>query len=232
MNRVTLQSAFVLHTRPYSNTSLIVELFTQDHGRISVLARSARGLKSRYKGKLQLFSPLILGWSGRSELKNLGNLEIDGVPYQLDGKALLCGFYLNELVLRLLHREDPYPKLFETYHLTLRRLSFDEALEPTLRVFEKQLLERLGYGLSLTRELQSGTQIESEAHYQYIPERGFMRCELGTDSTHVFSGSSLLALHREQLSDSQSLQDAKRLMRLLLSQHLGSKPLKSRELLV
>lgn len=221
-HRVVLEPAFILHRRPYSNTSLILELLTLNHGRVAALARSARGLKSRYKGKLQLFSPLLVSWGGRSDLKFLADVELKGMPYLLEGESLLCGFYLNELLMRLLHHDDPYHHLFHHYQNALNQL-IDGHLETVLRCFEKQLLNELGYGLPLQL-------LEADQFYQYFPDRGFSPCEKSTEQ-NIFSGKSLLALREEKFLDDESLKEIKRLMRLALSRLLGKKPLKTRELL-
>lgn len=225
-DRITLAPVFILHTRPYSNTSLIVELLSA-HGRIAVIARSARGLKSRYRGMLQLFSPLLASWLGGRELKTLGNVERNGPVYQLEGQALICGFYLNELLMRLLQRDDPCASIFNLYQNTLQ--SFDEKkdLHSTLRVFEKKLLQALGYALPLGRDARTGLPIDPELHYQYLPERGFLQ---STASAMTYPGRSLLALLQEQWDTDESLQNAKRLLRIALERHLGNKPIKSREL--
>lgn len=227
-NRVVLESAFVLHRRPYSNTSWILDLFTASHGRVTVLARSARGLKSRYKGKLELFSPMLVSWFGRRELKTLGDIELNAMPCMLGGEALLCGFYLNELLLRLLHRDDPYPNLFIKYQQTLFDLIQPLCLQTVLRKFEKNLLSELGYGLSLHHDMETGLPIEPEKSYSYLPERGFS-CQI-TAKSGLFSGKSLLAFRDENFSDESVLREAKRLIQLALGHLIGDKPLKSREL--
>lgn len=229
--RVNIEPAYVLHRRAYSNTSWLVDFFTLDHGRVTAVARSARGLKSRYRGKLELFYPMLVSWSGRNELKSLGNVEFSAMPMQLEGNMLLCGFYLNELLTRLLHKEDPHPKLFRYYSATLQRLQDQAQLEVTLRCFEKHLLHELGYGLTLDRELQSKNLIESNRFYQYIVDRGFIHAEDNAYEAAIFSGESLLALHHESFPSKKTLGDAKRLMRLAMSYHLGGRPLKSRDLL-
>ncbi len=232
--RVLLEPAFVLHRRPYRNTSLIIELLTMRYGRKAAVARSARGLQSRYKGKLESFLPLLVSWSGRRELMSLGQIELSARPFELNGRALLCGFYLNELLVRLLQRDDPYPNVFNSYQNTLQKLESDTNVDVALRCFEKNLLHELGYALPLERDAHSGEGINEALMYQYLPERGFLCCDHGDNvaaNAAVFSGRSLLALQREQFDDEQSLQDAKRLMRLAMSHHLGNKPLKSRELM-
>jgi len=230
-HRITLEPVFVLHTRPYSNTSLIVELLTA-HGRIAAVARSARGLKSRYRGMLQLFSPLLASWSGGRELKTLGNVERNGPVYQLEGQALICGFYLNELLMRLLQRDDPCASIYNLYQNTLQSFEKEKDLRSTLRYFEKKLLSELGYALPLDRDAQTGHPIDPESHYQYLPDRGFLQCNEPIETLMTYSGRSLLALFQEQLNNDKTHQDAKRLLRTALARHLGNKPIKSRELLV
>ena|SRR3990167_7087037 len=224
-NRIQLQPAFVLHTRPYSNTSLLIELYTEHYGRVAVMARSARGQKSRYRGKLQLFYPLLVDWSGRGELKTLGNVEFYAMPYNLSGQALMCGFYMNELLMRLLQRDDPYPILFQYYNQALHELNASISILQILRCFEKRLLERLGYGLPLRN-------IRTELYYQYIPDHGFVPYQGVGKEVEIFSGTCLTALQREEFTNDAMLLEMKRLMRLVISHHLGSKPLKSRELLL
>lgn len=228
--RLTLQPVFVLHSRPYSNTSLIVELLTQAHGRLPLLARSARGMKSRYKGKLQPFSPLLASWSGRGELMSLGNLELNGSPFRLEGQALLCGFYLNELLMRLLHRDDPHPDIFESYAKALSNLENPEMIPQSLRQFEKQLLDQLGYGLSFNADAESRKSIEPAAFYQFYPDRGFVQYHGNLENPLIFQGKNLLAIANDEWGDEVVLKQAKKIMRLAISRHLGDRPLKSREL--
>lgn len=202
------------------------------HGRIGVVARSARGPRSRYQGKLQLFSPMLVSYSGRSDLKNLGNVELNGLAYQLDGTALLCGFYLNELLMRLVKHEDPYPMVYEYYQNTLNILERGDSFEVQLRYFEKQLLNELGYGIPLTHDVTSGCELSGAGYYRYLPERGFVSCQPNIDDPMIFSGGVLQALHQETLQDADDCRQAKRLLRFVLSRHLGSKPLSSRDILV
>lgn len=228
--RVQLEPAYVLHRRPYRNTSLILDLFSLHHGRVSVLARSARGLKSRYKGTLELFSPMLVSWSGRGELKLLGNVELSGAAHELEGDSLLCGFYLNELLVRFLHREDPYLHLFSLYRNTLDCLKSAADMSVSLRYFEKHLLRELGYGLPFQREASTGLSIDPKQFYQYDPERGFLQVGSGIEPHALFSGRSLLAFRDEVLSDEVDIRDIKRLMRQVLAKHLAGKPIKSRAL--
>ncbi len=229
--RIKLEPAFVLHRRPFSNSSLLLELFSQHHGRLSAIARGARGAKSRYRGKLEPFCLLLVDWSGRSDLKTLGAVECAGNPVLLEADALVCGLYINELLVRLLHSHDAHSYLFQYYQQTITNLNKPDLLEKTLRCFEKQLLKELGYGLSLNKELHSNQSINAQHYYRYTAEQGFIACPKSTEAT-VFSGESLLALEQESFSTRQTLADAKRLMRIALKQRLGEKPLKSRELML
>lgn len=231
INRISLEPAFILHRRPFSNSSLIVDLFSQNHGRLSALAKGSRRSNSRYRGKLELFTALQVSWTGRNELKTLGDVECTGAPIILEENALLCGFYINELLVKLLHPHDPHADLLMIYQQTLEQLSNNQNLEITLRCFEKGLLQHIGYGLSLTKELHSGKPIETENYYQYIAEQGFVLCQANQHESSIFLGKSLLALHHENFDTPQMLLDAKRLMRQVFNHHLGHKPLKSRELL-
>ncbi|MFV9989078.1 MAG: DNA repair protein RecO [Coxiella endosymbiont of Dermacentor nuttalli] len=227
-HRVFLEPAFIIHRRPYSNTSLILEFLTLNYGRVSALARSARGLKSRYKGRLELFFPFLISWSGRTDLKFLGKVELNGIPYLLEGKSLLCGFYLNELILRLLHPGDPDNYLFQHYKNTLDQLSKGD-IDASLRSFEKRLLEQLGYGLPLEHDIKRNTPFEEDQFYQYIPEQGFILCKKSRE-LNVFSGKSLLALREEVFFNVDLLKEMKRLMRLALGRLLGKNLLKTWEL--
>lgn len=229
--RVTLEPVFVLHSRPYRNSSLIVELFSMRHGRIAALARSARGPRSRYQGRLQLFSPLLVSWSGRSDLKSLNQMEPQGQSYLLEGNALLCAFYLNELLLKLLRHEDPYLELFQRYQTILSLLESERHFEPSLRYFEKQLLQEIGYGLPLRRDVVTGQDVVEDCFYRYVIERGFVATE-PSDDVFIFPGSMLKKLAEETLTTEEELRFAKRLMRMALSRHLGNKPLHSRKLMI
>jgi DNA repair protein RecO (recombination protein O) len=226
-----LQPALILHTQPYRDTSLLVYWLTSRHGKIHSVARNARGLRSRFKGLLQPFIPFLITWSGKTELVNLQHAEIASMPYILQGTALLSGIYLNELLMRLLLTADSHPRLYEAYYHTLAALQKNENLRSALRLFEKQLLIELGYGLSLDKEAVNGEVIQAQNWYRCDPQRGLMRCEAAQDDK-VFQGKNLLALHNGVLQDHDDLQAAKRLMRLLLAPLLGDRPLRSRELFV
>ncbi len=230
MVRIESEPGFVLHSYPYRDTSLIVDVLTQRYGRVSLMARSARGYKSRFQGKLQLFSPLLLSYAGRSELKNLRAVEFAARPFDLQAKNLMCGFYLNELLIRLCAKDDPHPRLFDLYTDAMTRLQSNQNVESSLRVFEKKLLAELGYALPLHMEAATQQVIQPQFSYHYFPQRGFIEAQLNASSGSIFKGESLLALAAENLQTDLHRTEAKRLMRQVLAQHLGGKPLKSREL--
>ncbi len=234
MTRVDLTPAFVLHRRPYRNTSLIVDLLTQEHGRISVVAKSARGPKSRYKDRLQPFIPLLASWAGRNDLKALNQLEHRAMPYALKGQALLCGFYVNELVLRLFPQDndmDNAEQFFLDYQQCfISMIEFNNKIEQALRIFEKKLLQALGYALPLQYEIDGVAEIHRDRFYRYLPESGFMCCVFSGSDPMVFSGQCLLNLANEHLDDSATLTDIKRLLRMALRMQLGDRPLQSRKL--
>ena len=232
LHRIELNSAYILHTRPYSDTSLIVELFSRSHGRVTVIARSARGPKSRYRGQLQLFTPIQASWVGLRELKTLTQVELQGMPLQLNQHPLFCGFYCNELLMRLLHKEDPHPVLFDSYHDCLRQLEnhvMDEmSLGVILRLFEKKLLQELGYGLPLTIETKTGDKIKSDAYYHFIPRQGFCFADPNHHDQQSFLGSDLIGMREEKFHIASVFLAAKKIMSFAIADLLGHKPLQSR----
>jgi len=228
--RISLQPAFILHHRAYRETSLILDLLTESYGRISLIARGVRTQRSKMRSLLQPFVPLLISWQGQSELMLLNSAEGNGTTFQLRGDCLFSGFYLNELLMRVLQKHDPHPQLYTIYHHTLLELQ-GAVLEPqTLRLFEKKLLEELGYGVQLERDFSTHEMIVAEQFYQFYPEQGFKRSGQEVGDRIQFKGKSLLAFAREELSDEESLRDAKRLMRIALTPLLGSHCLQSRKL--
>lgn len=223
-----LQAGYILHQRNYRDTSLLLEVFAREHGRIGLVARGARAPRSRSRGLLQPFQPLLLSWSGRGELGTLTGAETDAAApsARLSGTALYSGFYLNELLLRLLQRHDAHPELFDVYAATLPNLQTDP--QRPLRLFEKHLLETLGYGLLLDHEA-GGEPVTADADYVYALEAGPSRSTEATVGQLRVSGRSLLSLAAEDLSDAQSLTDSKRLLRAALDLYLGGRGLKTRE---
>jgi len=232
--RVQQQHAFILHQRNFSETSLLLEVFSRRYGRVGLIAKGARRPTSRQRGVLKPFQQLLIGWSGRGELMVLTGAEADGANCELVGNSLYCAFYLNELILRLLHRHDPHEELYDRYQAAINGLGQARQQEAILRIFEKHLMRELGYGLLLEREHGDRDPIEPDVIYDYILEHGPVRVRHPELSTRVqgvrLRGSSLLALATEQLDDSTVLREAKALMRAALAPHLGDKPLQSRRL--
>jgi DNA repair protein RecO (recombination protein O) len=231
--RADHESGYVLHTYPYKETSLIVEAFTRRHGRLSLLARGARRPRSAMRGVLLSFQPLRLGWSGAAELATLMAAEWGGALQPLSGRGLMCGFYLNELLLRLLPREDPHEELFDAYAEALARLSAAESFPPVLRRFEKRLLGELGYAPLLDREAASGAPIDPGGRYRYEPDRGPVRANGGDRSEHLFvSGRTLLDLAADDYSRAETRDEARYLMRALIGQRLHGQVLHTRSVLM
>ena len=233
VSRIELTPGFVLHQRPYRETSALLEVFTPTHGRVGLVARGVHTPKSRRRGELQAFRALRLSWNERGELGTLTGVESDGPGVNLAGAALYSAFYLNELLVRLLVRHDPHPPLYERYRQALQALSDQPAgIELTLRLFEKQLLQETGYGLLLDVDCETGEPVRADRFYDYHLEAGPVVSATDAEQGFLFPGSSLLALAQERDIDAAVLRDAKRLMRAALSLYLGGKPLKSRELFV
>ncbi len=228
-DRTSLEPAFVLHARPYRNTSLLLEAFTRSGGRVGLVARGARGGRRPRSALLQPFVPLLVSWSGRGELRTLGRVEAAGGPHGLPPAALASGLYLNELLVRLLHRDDPHPALFDAYAGALGRLAEDIPQEPILRRFECVLLAETGYALNLDHESGSGRPLDPDRRYCYDPERGPLERGGECDGVTVH-GRTLLALARGELEDPEVLAEAKRLMRHVIGRQLGGRPLHSRKL--
>jgi len=228
------EPAYVLHAYAYRETSLIVEAFAQTYGRIALVARGARRPRSELHGLLQGFQPLLLSWSGRNELKTLLKAEWRGGLPRIGGAALLCGFYLNELLLKLLPREDPHPLLWAAYASALQALTGDPrpaAQSATLRRFELRLLAELGYALALTHDVDTGSPIEAGQRYHYAFDRGPQRMAAETRPSSqwpVVRGETLIALATERYPDSDVASEAKRLMRGVLDHYLEERRIFSR----
>ena len=227
--RVDRQAAFLLHAYPYSETSLIVEAFSREHGRLALMARGARRPRSLLRGVLMAFQPLELGWFGGGEVKTLAKAEWSGGLPMLRGEGLLLGYYINELILKLLPREDAHAQLFSAYAEALRALAL--AGDPTreLRRFEKILLAELGYGLTLEQDIH-GDPITASVRYHYQIEKG----PVPGDDSHGLSldGKTLLDLAADNYDDPQTMVEAKLLMRHLLAHYLNGQALQTRRVFI
>lgn len=227
--RVDGALAYLLHAYPFSETSLIVEVFARDHGRLSLLARGARRPRAALRGTLLAFQPLELGWFGGGEVKTLAKAEWLGGTPLLHGNGLLLGYYLNELLLKLLPREDAHAALFDAYAAALQALAGGASDAAELRRFEKALLKELGYALSLERDA-AGRELEPGRRYHYRVEQGAVPAEEGGEA--AFAGKTLLDLARDDYADPRTAAESKLLMRHLLSHHLNGLPLQTRRVFI
>lgn len=226
------QPAFVLHSYPFRETSLILETLTRDFGRVALVARGARRPKSSLRGVLLAFQPLLLAWSGKSELRTLHKAEWQGGYQALRGLGLVCGFYLNELLLKLLHRDDPHEQLFALYAQTVSALVQNTEPAAILRRFEKDLLGELGYALTLDRDVETGEAIRAEGRYAYVVERGPVAAVRGSAENGLeLSGKTLLDMQADDYTSAETLAQSKALMRMVINHHLGNQNLHTRQLL-
>ena len=231
--RIQDQPAYILHRRAFRDTSQILEVITPEYGRMSLMSRGSRGAKSRLKSILQPFIPLIVGWSGKGEMPSLTSAETQTVKaINLKGKALPSAFYINELLMKLFHKHDVNEDIYQLYESIIQLLSDGHEIEPVLRLFEKQLLEALGFGLNLQIKADMNLPVVASEEYAYYLEHGPVEISTVHDEAYItrLSGESLIALDTNNLNTEQSLKDAKRLMRSILNYYLDGKPIKSREL--
>jgi DNA repair protein RecO (recombination protein O) len=224
------EPAYVLHTYPYRETSVIVEVFSLHAGRVALIAKGAKRPRSAMRGQLLSFQPLELCWFGKSEPRTLRSVEWRGGLSMLRGLALLCGFYMNELLLKLLPREDPHEALFDAYTQALHSMSEGTDLPPILRRFELVLLRELGYGLLLDRESGTDAPVHIEKYYAYISDHGPVARHNGASQVQ-FHGKTLLDLQREDFSDPITLTESKQLLRNEIKHRLGNQELHTRQLL-
>ena len=222
----------MLHSYPYRETSLIIEAFTRHHGRIGLVAKGARRPKSALRGTLLAFQPLLIQWGGRGELRGLHSAEWQGGVPQLKGIGLMSGFYLNELLLRFLHRDDPHEGLFDLYAEAVSALATNNRIAATLRRFEKFLLGELGYALTLDTEAGSNNPVDPAACYTYVIEKGPVQVSSNDSPAIELSGKTLIDLSCDNYEDPVTLSQSKLLMRHLVGHYLGSRALHTRQLLV
>lgn len=227
--RVWLTPAYVLHQYPYRDSSRIVEAFTREHGRLSLFARGAAGQKSALRAILRPFQRLLVSWSGKSEACQLVAAEVDGDITHIPAQCLMSGFYLNELLLKLTERHDPHPEIFDNYAAAVVGLGAGAGEEPSLRRFEKRLLQDLGYGLELART-DAGLPISPDGHYRYKAQSGPHPCV--ADAPGAIHGRSLADLDAGCFDDDRSLRDAKRILRAAIDACLDGRALKSRQVMV
>lgn len=224
--RIEQQPAYVLHATPYRETSLLLECLTREHGRLGVIARGVRGEKAKLKrAQLEPFQSIAMDLLLRGELATLTAVEPVGIPRRFIGEAALAGLYLNELVVRLTERQDPFPALFDAYAVTLARLANDVSLAWTLRRFERDLLEAIGYGLQLEHDSENGEPLDAQGHYRYQVDQGAIRTTAG--HARAIRGADLLALHQDEMPDNTGLRTLRGLMREVIRFHLGGAELRA-----
>ena len=224
--RVLLAPGYILHHRPYRDTSRILEVLVSDHGRLTLFARGVRGPKPRFAGVLQPFDLLLLSFQLGREAGQLTGAEGAESAPPLPAGSLMAGFYLNELLLKLTTRHDPVPEIFADYRRALDGLRAGGKVEAVLRVFEKRLLEAQGYGVDLTSEARTGKAIAAEGFYRFEPSQGLVPAREG--DAEAVAGSSLFALGREELGEGRSLEDARRVLKAALAERLEGKELTTR----
>lgn len=229
--RVQQQPAYILHHRPFRDSSQILDVLSRDHGKLSLVARGSRGAKSRLRGILRPFMPLSMSWFLKSDLGTLTGAEIRGAPLSLTGDTLLSGYYVNELLLHFLHRHDPQPDIFDLYAQTIRSLAAAQSIASCLRRFEMELFRQIGYALNLDHESASQQPLEARQNYEYRVEQGPVAVGKAEGSL-VFSGETLAAIGAQEFDDADTLRAANRLLREVVSFHLGGKELKSRKVLI
>jgi DNA repair protein RecO (recombination protein O) len=230
--RISEQPAFVLHSYPYRETSLILDVLSRDHGRLALIAKGAKRPHSALRGVLQTFQPLSLAWTGKSEMRTLTGAEWVGGMLPLAGDALLCGFYVNELLVKFCAREDPHPQLFHHYVVTLTRLAHDEPPVQVLRSFERVLLRETGYAMSLDRTA-AHLAVVPGGRYVFDPERGVRDASDDLPAQWpVVSGQTLLDMEQDDYHRAQTVAQSKTLMRFLLNTYLGGTPLATRQILI
>ncbi|MBM5811572.1 MAG: DNA repair protein RecO [Gammaproteobacteria bacterium] len=229
--RVRHEPAWLLHHRPWSETGRILELLTRDYGRVTLFARGARGPAARLRGLLQPFVPLLVCWSGRADGGTLTGAESGGSPPALAPDRLMSGFYLNELLLRLLPREERHERICDGYGATLGALAGGPPA-PALRRFELLLLAELGYGLELAHEAESGAALDPDRHYHFQPGRGLLAVRDAAPAATALGGRELLAVAAGVLDDAATLAAARHVLRAALGHCLDGRGLRSREVML
>ena len=228
--RMQNEPAWLLHHRPFRDSSQILDILSLDQGRLAVVAKGSRGAKSKLRGILRPFLPLQLSWFIRSDLGTLTGAEMNGAPLSLSGDALLSGYYVNELILKLLHRHDPQPEIFAAYSRTIERLAGSQDVAPYLRQFEIELLRILGYALNLDHDTETTEPLRPQQQYEYRVEQGLVPVS-DRDGPMVFRGAEIDAIRNQQFADPAVLKNAGSLLRNVIAYHLDGKELKSRKVL-
>lgn len=223
-----LTPAFVLHQRSFRESSLLLDVFTEQYGRLRLVGKGMRQPRRRGQHACQLFQPLLISWRGRSDLQTLTATERTGPAFSLQGHASLCGLYLNELLVRLLPMAAPETSIFAAYQQALAGLQQADNNEQMLRSFEKHLLEALGYGLTLETEITGQQPVVADLYYCYLHGQGLRQCEPARQD--AIQGQHLLWFAADQPLPVDALKQIKRLMREVIDELLDGRPLQSRQL--
>ena len=227
--KIDYTPCFILHRRNFSETSYILEIFSKDYGRINLIAKGAKRSK-KYQGiNLDLYQKYNISWIGKHELRTLTGIEIIPSMNPFTAEKAITGFYINEIILKLLHKEEPHLELFDVYEITLNRLFSNENEKIILRYFEKQLLESLGYGITLDHDIKTGLSIMPKNEYYYKIDSGPSLELVSSHEGMKISGKTLSELNNETLSDTKNINEAKNLLSMILSRYINQ-PLESRKL--
>jgi DNA repair protein RecO (recombination protein O) len=229
------QSAWLLHSRPFRDTSALLDFLTPELGRVTAIARGARGPRSRQRALLQPFQPLIISLAGRTELLNLRDVEAAAPGLVLTGEYLFAALYVNELMVRLLRGHEAEATLFSLYGAVLAGLGARGDLEPLLRDFELRMLDALGFGLQFTHEAETGEVLATDGWYYLHADTGFVRHwqvqePQQSSAQHLYPGHELYRIAGRDFTESSTRSCAKRLLRQVLQHHMSERPLTSREL--
>ncbi len=227
-NKITAQSGYVLHTRPYMESSLLVEVFTREHGRLTLISKGSRRKLTRSQGMYVGFKPLLISWVGKGDLPILTSIEQQGHFQSLKQSEIGCGYYINELILKLLHRHDSHEKLFDKYHDLI--ISLSEGKNPflLLRIFEKHLLQEIGFGLVLSHDVETGEEIRADSFYVYVPQKGPITAP--SQNSDTICGETLIGLKLESFKTEAQMKQARWLTRSLIDIQLAGKKLKTRKI--
>ena len=228
--RVLKQPTWILHQRPYRDTSSIIDIFTRDFGRVSIIAKGGRSPKSKFRGLLRPFFPIKLSWYSGKNLGNLVEIDVVGKPYNLIGDSLLSAYYLNELILKFLVKDDPQVEIFDLYSRTILDLMETGDISPVLRKFELEFLKLIGYGLNLEFEAVTHLPVRDDLFYEYNPGIGLVISDKKNDQ-YVFSGTDINAINQGDFQEKKTVKSANRLLKSIINFHLDGRRLKTRRVL-
>ena len=228
--RILKQPSWVLHQRPYRDTSSIIDIFSRDFGRISIVAKGSRSPKSKFRGLLRPFLPMNLSWYSGKNLGNLTDIEVTEKPYNLTGDSLLSAYYLNELIIKFLLKDDSQVEIYDLYSRTISSLIQARDIAPILRIFELEFLRLIGYGLNLNFEAGTEFPVKSNLFYEYKPDVGLVISE-SKDKPYVFGGADIKAINQRDFQSNKTIKTANKLLKSIITYHLDGRQLKTRKVL-